>query len=305
MRNSLVFYYPGLTYNESAPYIVRLPPGSFTIECWGSRSTSDGYGAYTKGTLTINKSLDIYLYIGTYVATWRMNYTTYNGGGVADSNGGGATDVRLVPGNWDNFESLKSRIMVAASAGGRDCGDGVPGNGGSLAGQDATTHHPGKGGTQTSGGIGYVSGSFGKGGSYFAYNETARLDNPGGGGGGYYGGGTGQTYRSCAGGGGSSFISGYEGCDAITESSTESHIVHTGQSIHYSGIKFNETEMREGNTTMPLPNGTEGKGNYASGAVRISPFIDIRSDDARYRRKYYLLHLPEKRRPMFINYRLL
>lgn len=27
--------------------------------------------------------------------------------------GGGATDIRLVSGEWNDFESLKSRIMVA------------------------------------------------------------------------------------------------------------------------------------------------------------------------------------------------
>ena len=34
--------------------------------------------------------------------------------------GGGATDVRLTPGEWNNFDSLKSRIMVAAGGGGNN-----------------------------------------------------------------------------------------------------------------------------------------------------------------------------------------
>lgn len=46
-------------------------------------------------------------------------------------------------------------------------------------------------------------------------------------GGGYYGGG-GTSWHS-QGGGGSSFISGHNGCNAITEAGT-----HTGQSVHYS-----------------------------------------------------------------------
>ena len=46
-------------------------------------------------------------------------------------------------------------------------------------------------------------------------------------GGGYYGGG--GTRWHAQGGGGSSFISGHDGCNAITEAGA-----HTGQSIHYS-----------------------------------------------------------------------
>jgi hypothetical protein len=49
------------------------------------------------------------------------------------------------------------------------------------------------------------------------------------------------------GGGGSSFISGHEGCDAIDEQSTEQNIIHTGQSIHYSGYYFTNTLMIDGN----------------------------------------------------------
>lgn len=47
-------------------------------------------------------------------------------------------------------------------------------------------------------------------------------------------------------GGGSSFISGHEGCDAIKEESTENNIIHTGQSIHYSGLYFTNTLMIDG-----------------------------------------------------------
>lgn len=47
-------------------------------------------------------------------------------------------------------------------------------------------------------------------------------------------------------GGGSSFISGHEGCDTIKEESTENNIIHTGQSIHYSGLYFTNTLMIDG-----------------------------------------------------------
>lgn len=47
-------------------------------------------------------------------------------------------------------------------------------------------------------------------------------------------------------GGSSSFISGHNGCDAIKEESTENNIIHTGQSIHYSGLYFTNTLMIDG-----------------------------------------------------------
>lgn len=46
--------------------------------------------------------------------------------------------------------------------------------------------------------------------------------------------------------GGSSFISGHEGCDAIKEERIENNIIHTGQSIHYSGLYFTNTLMIDG-----------------------------------------------------------
>ena len=55
------------------------------------------------------------------------NHNGYNGGGYIPETcysdatcvrpvkvtGGGATDIRLVPGTWDNTDGLNSRIMVA------------------------------------------------------------------------------------------------------------------------------------------------------------------------------------------------
>lgn len=81
-----------------------------------------------------------------------------------------------------------------------------------------------------------------------------------GAGGGYYGGGGGRDYGYCmsAGAGGSSFISGYSGCDAVSDSSTSGNIIHTGQPNHYSGLFFTNTSMTAGS-------------NYGHGQVRITP----------------------------------
>ena len=46
-------------------------------------------------------------------------------------------------------------------------------------------------------------------------------------------------------------MSGYTGCDAIEESSTENNIIHSGQNIHYSGKYF----------INPVLSTSENKGN--------------------------------------------
>ncbi len=92
-------------------------------------------------------------------------------------------------------------------------------------------------------------------------------------GGGYFGGAgggySGGTVNSGA--GGSSFISGYDGCNAIAENSTESNIIHTGQSVHYSGMKFESPEMKAGNEVMPTHDGTlTMTGNDGNGYAKIT-----------------------------------
>ena len=77
---------------------------------------------------------------------------------------------------------------------------------------------------------------------------TGSSNGVAGSGGGYYGGTTSDYADDCeAGAGGSSFVSGYDGCDAISEDSTENNIKHTGQSIHYSKKEFLNIVMKNGN----------------------------------------------------------
>uniref|UniRef100_UPI00203B1011 glycine-rich protein n=1 Tax=Odoribacter lunatus TaxID=2941335 RepID=UPI00203B1011 len=233
---------------------ITLEPGKYKMECWGAQGTSGnwpsfggkghpGKGGYTVGTLELNTQKELYVYVGG-------ENETFNGAGNGNKGrmGGGASDIRLVGGVWNNMAGLCSRIMVAAGGGGDEWGYTVGGAGGGLNGGNGTQARsyspPGRGATQTSGGTGKVKGSFGQGGM-----GTGSVDYGGCGGGGYYGGGTG--YYAGGGGGGSSFISGHSGCDAISASSTSGTIVHTGQSIHYSGLFFTNTSMtsgiREGN----------------------------------------------------------
>ena len=321
-----VIHYSKIRVNENYIYTQQnnyqefeVPiTANYKVELWGASgifsSTSLSYGAYTSGNIKLKTGDKLYLYVGQKGDNSRIN--AFNGGGTrgyssrnyGGASGGGATDVRLVPGNWDDFDSLKSRIMVAAGAGGTG-GYNYSGEkcaAGGLVGYDGGWYNIdnsqyGKGGTQTSGGnaglntySGYgnaYAGTFGKGGSAENYSE---YNTAGGGGGGYYGGGAGGAQQSGGGGngggGGSSFISGHEGCDAITSDSTSDNIVHTGKSVHYSGLLFTDTKMIDGKgyewTTeasdevvgMPTHDGTEiMTGNSGDGYAKITPLFETRS----------------------------
>lgn len=77
--------------------------------------------------ISLNIGQIIYVYVGQSGITGIITANpSWNGGGAVTSgcsdgnnySGGGATDFRLISGNWDDFNSLKSRIMVAGGGGG-------------------------------------------------------------------------------------------------------------------------------------------------------------------------------------------
>ena len=142
-------------------------------------------------------------------------------------------------------------------------------------------------GNQISGGIGCQgcstrTGTSGNG--FFGYSVFTGYDYGTGGGSGYNGGGSGGATANnvSSGAGGSSFISGHNGCDAIKKESTENNIIHTGESIHYSGLYFTNTVMIDGNgynwTTekgdyLKMPShvdNTTMTGNHGNGFARIT-----------------------------------
>ncbi len=280
--------------------------GLYKIELWGASGGDlsqylGGRGAYTVGNIELEKDDTLYIYVGNI---------TYNGGGINTDiygrAGGGATDIRLANGNWNEFDSLKSRIMVAAGGGGANnrnigneaiyYGAGNGGYGGALIGGtgeslEETHTNPetdlefgwafGYGGTQTKGGSlecksylahGYLCddnmlrGQFG-----FAVNYQS------GGGSGYYAGG--GAFHGGA-GGGSSYISGYKGCVAIKQESTEDNIQPKDNctdgtdniecSYHYSGKIFTDADMIAGNMEMPSPDGGTEIGHTGDGYARIT-----------------------------------
>lgn len=249
--------------------------GTYRIELWGAQGGHEAedsdlyegaYGGYTRGDIQLSKGTKLYVYVGEQ-PVGKGKAGGYNGGGDTfydGSGGGGATDIRLNNSGMLNFDSLKSRIMVAAGGGGGYTATSHTGGG--LIGYGRGDYQDGKGGTQTSGGAGgdatkfnspcyyyetvagnaasghSQNGSFGKGGNSYYFGT--------GGGGGYYGGGSGVHKCIADGGGsgagGSSFVSGHNGCDAVAENSTSSNIIHTGQSVHYSGYKFTNTVIIDG-----------------------------------------------------------
>ena len=309
------FYYLARVYTctQSVANFTTPVAGDYKIECWGAQGSNmldkvGGKGGYCKGTVKLPNQT-IYIYVGAQSGG-------FGGGGVTidserehnfGNDGGGATDIRLVKGStYKEFNSLKSRIIVAAGGGGANhrnsvgedpqWGQGDGGYGGGLKGGDGLRDDNTMswtsanlqyiclcyGANQTSGGKHLRSwiNSSGKFDSFsnephlggkFGYAATAPATFvQTGGGGGYYAGGSGDHV---GGSGGSSFISGYSDCDAISESSTENAIVHTGQPNHYSGLVFTDTLMIDGAHPMPSPNGGSETGHSGDGACIISWFL--------------------------------
>lgn len=277
--------------------------GTYSFECWGASgggsrwggdfcANNASFGGYTYGEISLAKDETFYVYVGqkgTDAVVGKNSAGGWNGGGSGtwDNNddesaggGGGATDIRTVSGNWNNFDGLMSRIMVAGGGGGRNyvCELAGYGHGGGLEGgygygvnETYTTRpYPGK---QNSG-LTY----FGKGENGVGVGGS---DGQAGGGGGYYGGQGGNDSRdggkSYSGGGGSSFVSGLSGCIAIDASSTSSSLVLKSNSEHYSGYVFENPSTISGNTSeaanQPVSgvhSSTKQTGQNGNGYARIT-----------------------------------
>ena len=260
-------YKKALYFGDEVNYTTfNASKGVYRIECWGAMGYKGGCGGYVSGYIEFEVDTVLHLYIGG-IGTDKQENFSFNGGGPGQRGGGGATDIRIEGGNWDSFESLKTRIIVAGGVGGSDWDTDIPEKGGAAGGLQgfASLYNQGQGGTQTEGGAGLVNGSFGKGGGT---SETSSYGN-GCGGSGYFGGGSSNISYLFGGGGGSSFISGHEGCDAILSNSTESNIIMSGQSVHYLNYRFYHTDMIDGNSYMPSPKGGYENGHCSYGSIRI------------------------------------
>lgn len=244
----------GNTPSEYVIYLNVEPPYAY----YG------GKGGKVSGYLYMVEGEKLYIYVGGQGdnTTHASNQTCnggYNGGGSCKNGsstgyiatgGGGASDIRYfgtktVTSNdllWDSELGLNSRIMVAGGGGGviscphcsSTTGTITSGDGGGIEGGTSEGRITGEtsriahGGGQTGETTMFGKGSFDK----TTFNEP-------GGGGGYYGGDT----NSYAAGGGSSFISGYSGCNAITNSNNREPINNPN---HYSGKIFERSSMTSG-----------------------------------------------------------
>lgn len=259
---------------------VILPKGTYVLECWGAQggtgnsntSYPGGKGGYSKGTITLNKKTNLYLYTGgqglngtTYNSNGATTAGGFNGGGSATSqnsrgSGGGGTDIRI------GIDSLYARVLVAGGGSGSSgyvssagfAGGGISGK--TYNNQDSTngSSYYGGGGSQTKGGAANTdyaygtAGSFGQGGNYNASSNTYYGS---GGGGGWYGGGG----AIGIGGGGSGYM-------------------YTASSASYypSGCLLNSQYYLEnattlaGNTAFTSPTGASETGHTGNGYIRIT-----------------------------------
>jgi len=181
---------------------------------------SPGKGAYVTTVLAVTPGETLTVVVGAK-GQQASNNSVFGGGAGGgntswySSTGGGASDIR------QGGDTLSDRVIVAGGGGGSN-GFSVGGDGGTPNGGDgapASVSYPnaqgGRGGTQTSGGLG------GSPAGYPCYTATGASGTPGlggqggfdspaagsGGGGGYYGGGGGGSgCNGGAGGGGSSWV---------------------------------------------------------------------------------------------------
>ena len=145
------------TYNYTGNYETFIAPytGIYKIELWGAAgndnydgTTKSGKGSYTSGNIKLVKGTKLYVYIGQKGQAVNGGITFNNGHANANGwNGGGATDIRVISGNWDNDESINSRIMVAAGGGTGYEDNKIVGDAGGLVGYNGKIS---TGGTQVS-----------------------------------------------------------------------------------------------------------------------------------------------------------
>ena len=97
-----------------SPYVARLKPNKYRFELWGAGCQNHHNGGYVAGDLLIEQEIELFFLVGPFKST-------FNSVDIGQSNGtkgNGASDIRLsYSGNWSEFESLKSRIIVAGAGG--------------------------------------------------------------------------------------------------------------------------------------------------------------------------------------------
>lgn len=137
---------------------IELPRGKYKLQCWGAQGGSNyeysynsgGFGGYSEGVLTLDKTTTLYVFVGgvgdynsssSYMENGGWNggggsygYSSYSYGGESGysycGSGGGATDFATVSSSMDyssgrtnrSSASLLSRCIVAGGGGGSSYG---------------------------------------------------------------------------------------------------------------------------------------------------------------------------------------
>ena len=269
----------------------------------GAGTGIPGKGGYSKGIISLAKDKVLYVYVGEQGTSEPASNEAFRGGwngggyGYGGSGGGGASDVRIIRhtenDGWSGINSLRSRIIVAAGGGGCNSYDGgnLGGFGGGLVGgfsegrSYSRNEFRATGATQTQGGIDPVTN-----GTLINYTYSAKINSGkaiysgtfgyanipfgesiywgGGGGGGWYGGGVGHGQ---GGSGGSSFVSGMEGCVAMSSTGTQDPNINY-QTINGTSYIFTSATTVDGGSVMPKPRGGAENGHFGDGYIMITWF---------------------------------
>lgn len=117
------------SYTGSEQIFTADTTGIYKLETWGAQgdSSSGGYGAYSVGTVNLNKGDKLYIYVGSSVTSnsniisgnvfWETS-GGYNGGGNGYYSGGGATHIATTSGLLSTLSSKKDKILIVSGGGG-------------------------------------------------------------------------------------------------------------------------------------------------------------------------------------------
>ena len=246
---STIFKYEQKQYIE-----LNLTRGHYFFDCYGASGgfggARGGRGAHVSAHAIIQNFQSLYLFIGSKGSDRNFEAKSspggYNGGGAggpggirsdgliyqSGAGGGGATDIRLVPGLWDDEKSLNSRVLVAAGGGGAAFGL-IGGAGGREEGLCSEIDDC----------CSYICGgdesTFGKGQDGAAGGGlNLGFEGKGGGGGGWFGGLAQKNttnFSNSGGGGGSSYISGATGFEENENFKFYHAYIEDGEHSEYSG----------------------------------------------------------------------
>ena len=283
-----VYSYTGKVQTFNTP-----EAGTYKMECWGASGGdiygTGGRGAYTSGVLNIIKfPLSLYIYVGNHPTGYEIVFNGSSGYNIGSANvycnpAGGATDIRLTGGDWKGLESRKSRIMVAASGGSAyKYNISIPGGdaGGVKSYNTYYTYDVPSGLKLSINPVTDQSGILDKtmikdigqlNVTVTGYNPDFGTGERTGVGSGYYSGIYYGHHSTVYGGmGGVCFVSGYDGCKAISPSFTDDNHVMLDTPNHYSGYVFANGIIKSGRETMPSPVGGTETGHTGNGYAIIT-----------------------------------